>query len=39
MMQIAKYPHRVSESYYRDFDRSFDPEPTPVYKSKMQVDW
>jgi hypothetical protein len=39
MLLIKKYPHRAVTSYYRDFDRSFDPEPSPVYKPKMQVDW
>ena len=39
MLQIQEYPHRQVTSTYRDFDRSFDPEPSPVYKSKMQVDW
>lgn len=36
---MQKYPNRELKSYYRDFDRSFDPEPSPVYKSKKQVDW
>ena len=27
------------KSYYRYFDRSFDPEPSPVYTPKKQVDW
>jgi hypothetical protein len=39
MKQIKKYPHRELKSYYRDFDRSFDPEPSPVYVPKKQVDW
>jgi arylsulfatase len=39
MLQVQKYPHREPKSYYRDFDRSFDPEPSPVYKTKKQVDW
>ncbi len=39
MIMIQKYPHREVKSFYRDFDRSFDPEPSPVYKPKMQVDW
>jgi len=39
MKQIQKYPHRKISGYYRDFDRSFDPEPSPVYKSKKQVEW
>jgi arylsulfatase len=39
MLLITKYPHRTpAKSYYRDFDRSFDPEPSPVYKPK-QVGW
>jgi arylsulfatase len=39
MRLIQKYPHRNVKGYYREFDRSFDPEPTPVYKPKKQVDW
>ena len=39
MLQIKKYPHRVLKTYYRDFDRSFDPEPSPVYSPQKQVDW
>jgi arylsulfatase A-like enzyme len=40
MLLIKKYPNRkLEKSYYRDFDRSFDPELTPVYKSKKQVEW
>ena len=40
MLLIQKYPHRkLEKSYYRDFDRSFDPEPTPVYKAQKQVEW
>ncbi|MCG8306179.1 MAG: hypothetical protein MI975_02230 [Cytophagales bacterium] len=39
MLLIRKYPHRKLDSYYRDFDSSFDPEPTPVYKPKKQVEW
>ena len=40
MLLIQKYPHREpANSYYRDFDRSFDPERSPVYKTKKQVDW
>ena len=39
MLLIQKYPNRKLKSYYRDFDRSFDPELSPVYKSKKQVDW
>ena len=40
MIQIQKYPHREpAQAYYRDFDTSFDPEPTPVYKAKKQADW
>jgi arylsulfatase len=39
MIQIKKYPHRKISGYYRDFDRSFDPELSPVYKSKKQVEW
>ena len=29
MLQIKKYPHRLMTSFERNFDRSFDPEPTP----------
>jgi len=36
---IKKYPNRIMELYQRDFDKSFDPEATPVYKTKKQVDW
>jgi arylsulfatase len=36
---ITKYPFRRLTRTFRDFDRSFDPEATPVYKSKKQVDW
>ena len=36
---IEKYPHRPVTSHYRDFDRSFDPEPSPVYVPKRVVDW
>jgi len=40
LLLIKKYPHRTpAQSYYRDFDRSFDPEPSPVYKPKKRVDW
>ncbi|MGI9290381.1 MAG: sulfatase-like hydrolase/transferase [Gammaproteobacteria bacterium] len=39
MKQIQKYPHREVRSYYRDFDRSFDPEPSPVYTPGKTVDW
>lgn len=40
MLLIKQYPHRTpAKSYYRDFDRPFDPEPSPVYKPKKQVDW
>ena len=40
MLLIKKYPHRIpAQSYYRDFDRSFDPESSPVYKPKKQIDW
>jgi hypothetical protein len=39
MLLIKEYPHRNMSSYLRDFDRSFDPEPSPVYEPKLQVDW
>ena len=39
MLQVQKYPHREPKSYYRDFDRSFDPERTPVYQPKKRVHW
>jgi hypothetical protein len=39
MLQIKQYPNRVSKSHYRDFDSSFDPETTPVYSPKKQVEW
>ena len=39
MRQIAQYPHREVNSYFREFDTSFDPEPTPVYEPGKQVDW
>ena len=39
MLLIRKYPHREPKSHYRDFDRSFDPEPSPVYEPKRKVDW
>ena len=38
MLQIRKYPHRKVQGYYRDFDRPFDPEASPVYSPKS-VDW
>ena len=39
MLQIQKYPHRKVQGYYRDFDYSFDPEPTPIYVPQKTVDW
>jgi arylsulfatase len=39
MLLIKKYPHRNVTGFYREFDRSFDPEPSPVYKPKKEVDW
>jgi len=40
MAMIKKYPHREPpKGYYRDFDRPFDPEPSPVYRTKKQVRW
>lgn len=39
-LQIQEYPHRKPvQGYYRDFDRSFDPEATPVYEAKKKADW
>ena len=39
MRQIQQYPHRQANSYYREFDRSFDPEPSPVWEPGKQVEW
>ena len=39
MLLIKKYPHRKVTGYLRDFDSSFDPEPSLVYKPKKQVNW
>ena len=39
MLLIKKYPHRSATGSFREFDRSFDPEPSPVYKPKKEVDW
>ncbi len=39
MRLIQQYPHRPVESSYRDFDRPFDPEPSPVYTPKKTADW
>ena len=39
MLLIQQYPHRKVTGYYRDFDSSFDPEPSTVYEPKKQVDW
>ncbi len=39
LLLIERYPHRPVQSYYRDFDTSFDPQRTPVYKPKMTVNW
>lgn len=36
---IQQYPHRQLQGEYRDFDRSFDPQPTPVYTPQKTVDW
>lgn len=36
---MQKYPNREVKGHYRDFDRSFDPEETPVWTPKKQVDW
>ena len=38
-LAIEKLVPQPAKSYYRDFDRSFDPERSPVYKTKKQVDW
>ena len=40
MLQIQQYPHRKpAQGYYTDFDRSFDPEPSPVYESAKKAEW
>ena len=39
MLMIKEYPHRPTSSYYRDFDTSFDPEPSPVYTPQKTVEW
>ena len=39
LLLMQKYPNRKLQGYYRDFDYSFDPEPTPVWTPKKQVDW
>ena len=39
MLLIEDYPHRSVSSYYRDFDTSFDPEPTPQFTPQKTVDW
>ena len=39
LMLMQKYPNRKVKGYYRDFDRSFDPEPSPLYEPKKKVDW
>lgn len=39
LLLMKKFPNRKLQGSYRDFDYSFDPELTPVYKSKKQVDW
>ena len=40
MLQILQYPHREpAQGYYLDFDRSFDPEPSPVYESEKKAEW
>lgn len=36
---IQKCPHREVRGYCRDFDSSFDPEPSIVYAPKKQVAW
>ena len=39
LMQMKEYPNREPKSHYRDFDYPFDPEASPVYKPKKQVNW
>ncbi len=39
LLLIEEYPHRPTSSHYRDFDTSFDPEPSPVYKPQKTVEW
>ncbi len=39
MRLIEQYPHRQLQGHYRDFDRSFDPEATPVYTPGKTVEW
>ena len=39
LLLMQKYPNRKPFSYYRDFDRSFDPERSPVYRPSKEVDW
>ena len=36
---IEEYPNRELQPYWPDFDRSFDPESTPVYKPKKKAKW
>jgi hypothetical protein len=36
---MQKYPNREMVIYQEEFDSFFDPESTPVYKTKKQVDW
>jgi len=38
-MLMMKYPNREMQIYQEEFDRSFDPETTPVYKTKKQIEW
>ena len=39
LKQIEQYPHRDVSTHYREFDYSFDPQPSPVYESSKQVSW
>jgi len=36
---MQEYPNREMHIYQEEFDSFFDPEPTPVYKTKKQVEW
>ncbi len=36
---MQEYPNREMAIYQEEFDSFFDPEPTPVYKTKKQVEW
>jgi len=39
MLLIQQYPNREMPVYFRDFDKSFDPELTPVWQALRQVIW